>query len=418
MFGRLAGLLFIIIFLTLAACASPGQVSISPGSTVNTGQVSMQPVSNTPGLTTPAPPDTQFGHMLGLVPYSFLAKHDVWFGDQKAATDVYRIQDINSQEALMQLTPDQRKQVATALQGIAGVFTSNNWQKLAPITGYDVWSVDRSIFVDTPPPWAFYVSEGTFNKDVIIGKLTDLGYQKVDYGSYSYYSINDDFSFGNLSSTIAQQVLAAMNRMAILDGTAIIAPATDIMTGIMDTLAGKTVAVIDDPVGRALARSLGDILSGVIMNPERTLNMNPPQTMPPFNFTVPSDWGLLHRYEMTGIGFKNDGKDRYWVISLYYNDAKDATADADILVGRMQSYILNTQFEQTPGQSFKPVPLTDKFDVREPLVQTYPGENNPAATLTIECRYKPDTSAGYWLIPITSFRDLLFLAPDPTPYIK
>jgi hypothetical protein len=380
----------LIIFISMAGCSSGITENSTPAET-------SQPTAKL----------TNLARLLSLVPYAFLEKNDVWFGDQKAAKELNGISDVNSQEAFLQLSSDQRKQVLTALQGIAGVFTINNWQKIAPLTGYDVWSVDRSIFVNMPPPWAYYISEGQFDKEVITGKLMGLGYQKVAYGSYSYYKINDDFSTGIPLNPVSAQVLAAMNRIAILDSTVIIAPATDIMTELLDTLAGKATAAIDNPGCRALAASLGDLLSGVIMNPERTLNLNPPQKMPLFEFTVPSDWGVLHQYELTGIGFKNDGKDRYWVISLYYKDAQDATEDADILANRLKNYIFNTHLNQTPGQTLKPVPLT-----------LYPGTVNPSATLTIECRYKRETGGGYWQFPVTESRDLLFLAPDPTPYLK
>jgi hypothetical protein len=412
----LASMLFSIVFLILTACASPDQDRGSPSATVNPGQTVNYP-SNTPTVTPSALPKTQFSQMLDLVPYSFLEKHDVWFGDQKAAMELAGIRDVNSQEALVQRSSDQRKRIGTALQGIAGMFSSNNWQKIAPITGYDIWSIECSIFVNTPPPWAFYVSEGKFDKDVIIGKLTDLGYQKIDYGSYSYYKINDDFSRGQPSNPVSEQVSAAMNRVAIIDNTIVIAPATDIMTGILDTLTGTAMPVTGDPACKALLSSLGEVLSGVLMNPERTLNLNHPQKMPPFKFTIPPDWGILHQYDMTGIGFKNDGKERYWVISLYYKDAQDTAADADILASRMKNYIFNTHLNQSPGQTLKPVPLTDKFEVGQPVVQLQSGEVTPAATLTIECRYKSETAGGYWQIPIIETRDLLFLAPDPSAYI-
>ena len=286
----------------------------------------------------------------------------------------------------MTLSPDDREKVGRALFGIAGVFTIGNWQRIAPATAIDVWSADRSVFYATIPPRSFYVHEGDFNSDLIKSKLTELGYQKVEYGSYSYYRINDDFSPGNLSNPVSQEVLSAMNRVAVLDDMVIIAPATEIMTGILDGLADKELPLIDNPAVQALAASLGDVLSGVIMNPERTLNSNPPQQMPPFNLRVPADWGLLHQYDMAGMGYKDDGNDRFWVISLYYKDAQAASADAGELAKRMKSYIFNTNLPgDRPGAPRKP--LTDYVEVGTPRVVPYPG----GATLTVESRLLPGT---------------------------
>jgi hypothetical protein len=58
--------------------------------------------------------------------------------------------------------------------------------------------------------------------------------------------------------------------------------------------------------------------------------------------------------------------------------------------------------------------LTDRFEVGKPLVQTY----SAGATLTIECKFRPETSISAWLMPTNLWRDLLFLAPDPSPFVK
>jgi hypothetical protein len=403
-----------ISFLSLAAILTLTSFIFTAGCSPGTTTSSTTGPSNTPATQTgQTPAGSEFGRTLGLVPYSFLSEHDVWFGNPAEALAINGIQNINGLNELMALPAEQRSNVSHALSGIAAPVWKT--QQLAPIAGFDYWMIDRDVFVDTPPPWAFSVSEGSFDGQLINDKLTSLGYQKKDYDSYSYYALNEDFSPGDLSSPMSQAVLSSMNRIAVVDdNTLITAPATDIMTGILDAISGKQESVIDNPAGRALADSLGEVLSGVIMNPERALNQNPPQEAPPFNFTIPSDWGTLHQYQMVGMGYSDNGNDRFWTVSLYYEDAQDAQADANILVTRMKSYTLNTQFNQGSGQTFKPVPFTDKFDVGEPQVQQYP----EGATLTIECELKPETPGNDWLIPMAEFRDFLFLAPDPSPYVS
>jgi hypothetical protein len=386
-------LLAVMVLALLSGCTSSGDVSES-----TTEEIEVT---------------SEFGRMLGLVPYSFLEKHDIWFGDPETAKQLYGFDNIKSLDDLMALAPEDRKRMVNGLSGVAWAYIKGNFFQVVPYVGFDPYMVDRAVFYESVPPWNFRISEGNFDKDLIASKLIEQGYEKVGYGPYSYYSISGDFGI-NLQSPISQQVLAELNRIAVLDDTLVTAPATDIMTAILNTMAGSEASVIDDPTCWALADSVGNVLSAAIVTPERVLNPGVRSGMPPFDFTIPGDWSLLHKYDMVCLGFKNDGQERYWVISLYYTDEADAQADAQELVTRMKSYVFNTQFEQTPGRSFKRSPLTDMFEVGEPEIQSYP----EGATLTVECRYKPETGGSAWYMPVMDTRDLLFLALDPAPYLK
>lgn len=392
--------LAILSIISITACTSPAPVA--------TNQTAAVSGTQSPSLSSSAiPTTTEFDQMLGLVPYSFLKEHDVWFGDPGKAKQIFGIQDANSLESASNLSADEIKQLTTALSGV--FLPGWRYSPLEPLTGFDGFMINRSAFTDTPSPWAFSISEGNFDQALIVAKLTEQGYQKISYGSSSYFSIYGDFSPGSLTqgqglSPIVSQVMAAMNRVAVLDNTVITAPSTDIMTAILDTRDGKAASVAAEPAGKNLAASLGDVLSGVIMNPERALNMNPPQQMLPFHFTVPSDWGLLHQYDMVGMGYRNEGNNPEWIISLYYQDAQAASADAGTLVTRMKSYVFGTQ--QT-GLMATPTPLTSLYTVGEPKVQQYQN----GATLTVEC------TGRAWRYDLLTIRDLLFLAPDPSLYI-
>jgi len=347
---------------------------------------------------------TEFGRMLGFVPYSYLEEHDIWFGDPRKARQIYGIEDMNSYDALMSLPREELEVVKEALAGVAGVKWSNESAQLARLIGYDAMAVNRTVFVEVPPPWCFSVCEGDFDEDLIKSKLAEQGYEEQEYGSFTYHRIFDDFE-QSLESEMGQLVLASMNRVAVLEGTIVTAPATGIMTGILDAMAGDEVAVMDNPACKALAASLGEVLSAVIVTPDRVLNPHPESgEMSPFNFTIPEDWGLLHQYDMLGMGYKNDGEECFWVISLYYKDAEAASADAGELVKRMEDYIFYTQFE-----GMENTPLTALYEVGEPTVQRY----HDGATLAVVCRNLSETGGGTWL-GSTMMRDLLFLAPEPS----
>ncbi len=363
--------------------------------------------------TTSQTQDTQFSHMLKLVPYSFLSERDVWYSNQKLAKQIYGYEQINNIDAWMQLrlSDDELKEYMEAMYNLTGYQLENRWEQLVSLTGIDYWTVDSMVYDDVVPPKKFAILEGAFNHNLIINKLIEQGYQKVAYGKYSYYSIRDDFEL-DLRHPVGMAFLADLNQVAVLDDIIVAAPYKAIITGVLDTLSGKQKAVIEEPAGQALASSLGEVLSAVIMTPDRVLNPGFDNIPEPFDFSLPSDWGLLHDYDMAGMGHKDDGTNSFWIISLYYQDAEDASTDATILEKRLQSYIFQTNLSVHE----QPRLLSDMFEVGQPVVQSY----GKGATLTIECRWKGDTGNASWYKWMATLpnRDLLFLVPDPAPYVK
>jgi hypothetical protein len=119
------------------------------------------------------------------------------------------------------------------------------------------------------------------------------------------------------------------------------------------------------------------------------------------------------------MGYKDDGKEKFWVITLYYQHSQSAVSDAELLAKRLNSYMFNTFMPaQGSSQYTKRTPLTDRYEVGRPEVQQY---KDGGATLSVECRFKTETRSSSWLLPLLSgypYRDILFLAPDPAPYIS
>ena len=362
------------------------------------------------------PVNTEFGRMLGFVPYSFLEEHDIWFNNPGKAKQLHGFEDITSWEAVVNIPDEERQSWADAIRelnisSVTGLKSTSEWIQ---VFGFDSMMASRSVFVEMPPPGVFSIMEGDFDEDLIIGKLQELGYEETKHGSYTYHKIFGDYNL-NLDSKVTRIAMASMNRVAVLDDTIITAPATDIITGILDAMAGDVNAVIDNAACRALADSMGEVLAAGIITPDRVLDRFPGSTnMPPFNFSIPEDWGLLHQYDMVGMGYKDDGEERFWVISLYYSDTEAASADAGELVKRMEGYAFSRSMGEFGGIEQKIArPLTDWVEVGEPAVWQYPS----GSTLTVECRYH-ETGAGSWLFIVTLTRDLLFLVPDPSLFVE
>lgn len=383
-----------ILLLTLSACASPNGTS-----PILTGSSTVQPVQ--------ALVDTQFARMLGFVPYSFLKEHDVWFGYPGKVKQLYGLEHLSSLDKLEQLPVEERREAMGRIAGIPVPQFAGNYFRLAPLIGWDGFMTHSAVFHEVPPPWGFSVIEGDFDEALIGSKLTEQGYEKANYSNYTYYWKNDDMA-ADIRSAIGGQVMARLNRVAVLDNTLVVAPATDIMTGVLDAMTGNVTTVIDTPVCRALVDSMGNVQGAVLIAPDRVLKITPDSEIPAFDLPGAADWSTLHTYDMVGMGFRNDGKERYWVISLYYSDTSAATADADELVSRLESYIFHTQLEHLEN-----VPLTSKYEVGDPVIEEHPA----GATLAVSCRYLPDTRGSSSLFTgVIQARDFLFLAPEPAPY--
>jgi len=388
MYKILSGIIFIFL-LTLTACASP----------VETSSPVAQPIQNIA--------NTEFARMLGYVPYAFLEERDIWYTDPGTVKERCGLEDLNSVEDIRQLEGEKGPEFLDAFGAlpVAQSYTQKYW--LEPLIGWNWVNIDRAVFNEMPPPWGFSIVEGDFDEALIGEKLTEQGYAKSEYGSYTYYHINDDMQI-NLGSELGRMVLAQLNRVAVLDNTLVVAPATGIMTGVLDAMMGDVTRVIDIPACKAVADSLGEVQGAMLIAPDRVLQLDP-DTTPTFDLSAAANWGTLHDYSMFGTGYLDNGLERYWIISLYYNDKEAAAADSGELVSRLKSYSFNTHLEQAEN-----VPLTSKYEVGEPVVREYAD----GVTLTVSCRYLPETKgSGSLFTLVVPVRDLLFLAPDPTPCV-
>ena len=88
-----------------------------PGCSVITGESIGEPS----GQQTSA--NTEFGRMLGYIPYSFLEEHDIWFGNPGGLKTLYGIDDINSIREFMELPEETREQAVVFLSetGLSGL---------------------------------------------------------------------------------------------------------------------------------------------------------------------------------------------------------------------------------------------------------------------------------------------------------
>jgi hypothetical protein len=403
------------MFKTLVICLLIAMVALTlPGCSVITGESVGGPAAEE------IPVNTEFGRMLGDVPYTFFEEHDLWFGNMLRAKELYGLEDLNSyeeaEETIKNMPGDRGRQFVNDWASASGMYTSWNRPEIAPIVGFDAFAFDRVLVINSVPPRISCIAEGNIDEAFIISKLAGLGYSRTDYGQYSYYGIRGDFQI-DIKDPLSRLVLAAMNRVAVFDDTVIFSPATADVTGIFDAMDGDTPSVIDNAVCRALADSLGDVLAATITTPERIVysDLYTQENVPKFDFAIPADWGTLRGYEMAALGYRAEGDARYFDIALYYEDKTTAEADGKEIVKRMQTYKMGTYMggQIKPDDSFM---FTEWWQPGEPVVKEY-GEG---VVLKISC--KSISEIPRWISSFIGnegmpFRDVLSLVPDPAPYI-
>jgi hypothetical protein len=357
--------------------------------------------------------DTDFERMLGYVPYEFLEDYGILFGNPGKAKEIYEIEDITGFEEFMSLLDEERRYpVEAILETYAAIPIWSYHPELFSLAGFDSLIFDRIINIGNAPPAFSCIVEGSFDEELITGKLTEQGYSRQEHGQHEYYAIRGDFDIG-LESPLGRLAMASLNRVAVFDNTLITSPMTDVITGVFDAMDGNMPSIIDNPACLALADSLGEVLMGVISLPETIIYTTPDLGgMPYFDFDVPADWGQLQGYGMAALGYRAEKDDRYLDIALYYDDSETAESDGELIITRMQSYILGTWHV-----NFENMPFTDRYEPGEAVVKSYA----EGAVLKISCLLIAEGRRGGVQPFIGSesmpFRDLLFLAPDPSPYI-
>jgi hypothetical protein len=233
-----SSLVLALILITVVLFSGCGTAVDTPASSPITS-------NKTPSAQT----DSEFARMLGYVPYSFLEEQGIWFEDPGKIKQLYNLEDITSIEQLMLLAKEQ-SDTAKPLAPEWDI-TIPNWRykQLTPLIGFDGVLVDRIIYAGVFTQKSFSISEGNLDEGLIDSKLIEQGYTKTDYSPYSYYGIRDDYSI-DLRNNLSILVLGDMNRIAILDDTIIVAPATQFVTGVFDAMSGDTSTVIDIAVRR------------------------------------------------------------------------------------------------------------------------------------------------------------------------
>ena len=249
--------------------------------------------------------------------------------------------------------------------------------------------------------------EGAFEEDVIRQRLVDLGYQERAAGGRTYHAILGDYEW-DLTNPASRLGTSIVNRLFVGDGILIGAPATDIMTNILEAWAGAQPSLAADPAYSSLARALGDPLSAGIVRRQQVLQS---ESVRPVRYDKPEDWGMLHHWDTFGVGYSQADDGSSWVdFSIFYPDLDAAEADAEELVHRMNGYktAVPAMWPDSSREFLDHWPEEPVDDMCEALTATALRQDN-GSTLTIRCPLAEGPQSVWWML--VDFRDFGFLLP-------
>jgi hypothetical protein len=349
--------------------------------------------------------ETDLQRMLASVPDRRDYRGEIWFGDRSRLMDAHDIPAIESPDDIQSLSDEEVDEWFRVSRNVwMSDFSGAQRAMLGwrDVFGYDWYQVDHEIVAGRPPQW-FGVMEGTFDAEDIVAALEGLDYEEDEHEGTTYYSVRGDAEI-DLEHEGSRLALANLNRIVVGEDRIIAAPATEILEQVLDAQADRRDSLADDPTYAALARAMGPVISAAILEgePFHELSGSPmvAYMTPEARANLADELDLedepLHRYDLVGIGYLDDGEAQHIVIALAYDDPQDAEADAPVLADRLSGDV--------PSLVVPERVLSDYWKAGEPEVNSFEGGSTLAVTLELD----DDAPPGLWLNMLVQL-DLPFL---------
>ena len=345
---------------------------------------------------------------LFLIPAQFIDE-GVWYGDMGRAWEMAGLQaprsrvDIVQSDSVRDAYNGARRGIVMAPGFLGGVRSEPEWEEVFGFNGYEV--AQAVGFGGSPLGLAFPSSrvylEGDFDDGAIRQKLQDLGYEEIEALGRTYFSMNDDYSWGSLARPGAF-ALSSMNRVYVSDTALIVAPDTAFVTGMLAALANESPSLADDAAFSSIALALGDPLSAGLLTRETVLNPETEGSVGLSQYEKPAEWGTLHEWSDMGAGYGRSEEGQWWVISLFYSEPDAAVADADELIQRMRGY--DTALTEFVERGWPQRPIDQACSQLNAVIQ----QREDGSTLSIRCTMSED---GPTALQLVDLRDLGFLLP-------
>lgn len=230
--------------------------------------------------------------------------------------------------------------------------------------GIDVLELNPSIWSWQPGNQmeTFFIGKGLLDRNYIIGNLVELGYEETSYRKTTYWGLDEDFTPAT-RPPLRGGLGLTLNRVAILDGMLLAAPASGIMEGLIATQEGAAPSLINSGAHRAIAEAAGEgFISGALMPAQwivdnwNTRNTRSTDRLDRYKEEA-NRWENLKPYTLALFGYRLHQDTEEISVALYYPDPKAAAADAQVLEDRWNSFYYDPMGPLSESES-EDVPAT------------------------------------------------------------
>ena len=198
---------------------------------------------------------------------------------------------------------------------------------------------------ETGPRAEFWAALGGFDQQTLKCNLTsERDFQEAEHQGVPYVWQNEDYEINLRTRIIGADPI--LNRVAFPEGGLVAAPATHLMTSVLDTWDGWAPSLLNSQPHARIATILGEEVVAMVWIPAeqvaaRTFENN--EQKPDDPLLRRSDfpqWRSLHSYTLAGLGYRENRKEgESAFVALYYDDPQAAKADAGELARRWQDYM-------------------------------------------------------------------------------
>jgi len=204
-------------------------------------------------------------------------------------------------------------------------------------------------------PDHFDLVQVPFDKTTLVAGLDDEGYALEEHGGIPFYAIAPDFDVittrtaegYNVPTGLAEFMADSMNRVWFSDRLLVFAPATQIVTDVIDAASGRAESISSRPDYRRSIEGLSPFYAGCLLDPgyldfESFVQRLQPDSRRHVIDEVLSrypQWSPLERPILLALGYyrQGDGRDTF-KIGFWYADKGKAKANASELEKRLKQY--------------------------------------------------------------------------------
>ncbi len=209
------------------------------------------------------PGDSPVLRLLRFVPNTPENRSMILYGDPAAWYASWGIAPVTDQEELEGLDADTRAKLLFILPdqivppdvlGVQYLFTEPDQ---GDFYGFDFFTTDRFLATSNPPD-TLTVLEVNADPGQIAAALTTNGYSSQAVEPGTLFSLNDDYEISLDFEGPPVGRLGALNRIALLDGTVLVARATDLIAGSLAVAGSEGASVADVPAYVSAVSALND----------------------------------------------------------------------------------------------------------------------------------------------------------------